>query len=71
LLGSAVGNLLQNAFKFTRERGTVWLRTSATANRVSIEIEDECGGLSPAIEDQLFGSTRPQGRDKTGQDSAW
>ncbi len=66
LLGSAVTNLLQNAFKFTRERGTVRLRTSATAERVSIEVEDECGGLSPGIEDQLFGCTRPQGRDKTG-----
>jgi signal transduction histidine kinase len=66
LLGSAVANLLQNAFKFTREHGTVWLRTSATADRVSIEIEDECGGLPPAIEEQLFGPTRPQGRDKTG-----
>ena len=66
LLGSAVVNLLQNAFKFTREHGTVWLRTSASADRVSIEIEDECGGLTPAVEVQLFRPSRSQGRDKSG-----
>ncbi len=66
LLGLAVANLLQNAFKFTRKYGTVWLRTGATPNRVLIEIEDECGGIPPALEGRLFGSFRPQGRDKTG-----
>ena len=66
LLGLAIANLLQNAFKFTRKHGTVWLRTGATPHRVWIEIQDECGGLPPAIEGQLFGSSRPQGRDKTG-----
>jgi len=45
LLAAAVANLLQNAFKFTRHPGHVWLRTHATAAMVFIDIEDECGGL--------------------------
>ena len=45
ILGSVIGNLLQNAFKFTRPRTTVTLRVGASADRVRIEIEDECGGL--------------------------
>jgi signal transduction histidine kinase len=44
LLATAVANLLQNAFRFTRERGSVRLRPHATADRVLIDIEDECGG---------------------------
>jgi signal transduction histidine kinase len=45
LLGSAVMNLLQNAFKFTPAGGRVSLRSRATADRVIIEIEDQCGGI--------------------------
>jgi signal transduction histidine kinase len=45
VLAAVVGNLLQNAFKFTRPRTTVRLRTAASTERVLIEIEDECGGL--------------------------
>ena len=45
VLASVMGNLLQNAFKFTRPHTIVTLRVGATADRVLIEIEDECGGL--------------------------
>lgn len=47
LLAAALGNLLQNAFKFSRPLGRVELRTDTTAapDRVLIEVEDECGGL--------------------------
>jgi signal transduction histidine kinase len=54
LLGSAVSNLLQNAFKFTHEKGHVRVRTNATATRVVIEVEDQCGGLQPKQVEQLF-----------------
>jgi signal transduction histidine kinase len=50
-LAAAVANLLQNAFKFTRPRGHVTLRASATADRVLLEVEDECGGLTAEAED--------------------
>src|SRR4029453_3217017 len=39
VLAAAVGNLLQNAVKFTRPRTTVPLRGWAGAERVLIEIE--------------------------------
>jgi hypothetical protein len=44
-LGSVVGNLLHNAFKSSRPSGRVQLRARATADRVLIEVEDQCGGL--------------------------
>lgn len=45
VLSSVIGNLLQNAFKFTRPRTVVTLRVGTSVDRVLIEIEDECGGL--------------------------
>jgi hypothetical protein len=54
LFASAISNLLQNAFKFTRPSGQVWLRTRPQVDRVSIEIEDECGGLPPGATEALF-----------------
>ena len=50
LFASAISNLLQNAFKFTRPPGQVILRTRSSGDRISIEIEDGCGGLPPAAE---------------------
>jgi hypothetical protein len=66
LLAAAVTNLLQNAFKFTRARGHVALRTSPTGERVRIEIEDQCGGLPPGMVDKLFRPFEQQGGDRTG-----
>jgi signal transduction histidine kinase len=54
LLGGAVFNLLQNAFKFSRQGGSVALRTSSTAGRVLFDVEDECGGLPLGTADALF-----------------
>ena len=47
ILAAAIANLAQNALKFTRPGTTVQLRARATATRVLIEVEDECGGLPP------------------------
>jgi signal transduction histidine kinase len=54
ILAAAVSNLLQNAFKFTREHGNVSLATRVTADRVLFEVEDECGGLPPGKTETLF-----------------
>jgi signal transduction histidine kinase len=45
ILTAVLGNLLQNATKFTHPDTEVTLRVEATAERVLIEVEDECGGL--------------------------
>lgn len=66
VLAAVVGNLLQNAFKFTRPRTTVTLRAGASDARVLIEIEDECGGLAGGDIDELFRPFEQRGADRTG-----
>jgi signal transduction histidine kinase len=63
---AAIANLLQNAFKFTRDGGTVDLRLTTTTTRVLIDIEDECGGLPPGKAEDLFLPFEQQGRDRSG-----
>ena len=59
-------NVLQNAFKFTRPRSTVTLRVVATAERVQIEIQDECGGLAGGDVDGLFHPFEQRNANRTG-----
>jgi len=66
ILAAAVSNLLQNAFKFTRKDGSVSLTTRATADRVLLEVEDECGGLPPGKAEDLFRPFEQRGADRTG-----
>ena len=66
ILASVMGNLLQNAFKFTRPRSTVVLAVHASAERVVLEIEDECGGLPSGNVDDLFRPYEQRGTDRTG-----
>ena len=67
ILSAVVGNLVQNAFKFTRSHSTVTLRVRASADRVLIEVQDECGGLPGEVEDKdLVHSFEQRGADRTG-----
>jgi len=66
VLGAVVGNLLQNAFKFTRPRTTVTLRVEGGAERVLIEILDECGGLPDGNINDLFRAFEQRSADRTG-----
>ncbi len=66
ILAATVANLLQNAMKFTRNGTTVSLRASTTADRVLIEVADECGGLPPGQADNLLQPFIQQGRDRSG-----
>ena len=66
ILVSALSNLIQNAFKFTRPTGHVSLKTHATAEHVLIEIEDECGGLPDGEVEHLFRMFEQKGADRTG-----
>jgi signal transduction histidine kinase len=58
VLAAVVGNLLQNAFKFTGPATEVTLRVGASEERVLIQIQDECGGL-PGGDDHAEGLFRP------------
>jgi hypothetical protein len=66
VLAAVVGNLLQNAFKFTRPRTAVTLRVGASAERVLIEIQDECGGLPSGNPNELFRPFEQRGTNRTG-----
>jgi hypothetical protein len=66
LLFSAVGNLLQNAFKFTRHGSRVTLTVREDGDRVRIEVQDQCGGLPPGNKDDLFLPFKQKGTDKSG-----
>lgn len=54
LLFSAVGNLLQNAFKFTAHGSEVTLNAYAVADRILIDVADNCGGLPAGDKEALF-----------------
>jgi signal transduction histidine kinase len=66
ILAAAIGNVLQNAFKFTRPQTTVTLHVGASAERVLIEIRDECSGLPSGNINGLFSSFEQHGADRTG-----
>jgi signal transduction histidine kinase len=67
ILAAVVGNLLQNAFKFTRPHSTETLTVGGSADRVLIEVQDECGGLPGAGDGkELFPSFEQRGADRTG-----
>ncbi len=65
MLLSAVGNLLQNGFKFTRLHTEVLLSAYAVGDRILIEIEDHCGGL-PLGMDAVFLPFKQRGEDRSG-----
>ena len=66
VLSAVMANVLQNAFKFTRPRSAVILRAGATAERVVIEVEDECGGLPAADAEDLVRPFEQRSADRTG-----
>ena len=66
VLAAVIGNLVQNAIKFTGPLTTVTLRVGTTADRVLIEVQDECGGLSDADANDLFRPFEQRGADRSG-----
>ena len=66
LLLSAVGNLLQNAFKFTHPGTRVNLTAYAEGDSVLIDIQDHCGGLGVGNKEDMFLPFRKIGTEKAG-----
>jgi signal transduction histidine kinase len=66
MLGAAVSNLLQNAFKFTKPTSEVRLYTRLAADRLLIEVEDHCGGLPTGAPEKLLLPFVQSGDDRTG-----
>ena len=66
LLGSAVMNLLNNAFKYTQAGGRVVLRALRSDRHVQIEVEDECGGIPGRADDSFKAFSDRRMNDRTG-----
>ena len=66
LLLSALGNLLQNAFKFTHPGSEVLLKVYAMSDRILIEVEDKCGGLPTGDVEKMFHPFTQSGADRSG-----
>jgi signal transduction histidine kinase len=66
VLAAVVANLVQNALKFTRPRTTVTLRVDTSADRVLIEVHDECGGLASGDVNELFRAFEQRSEDRSG-----
>jgi len=63
---SAVANLLQNAIKYTKTGGKIWLRGKCADQRICIEVEDECGGIDTAKLGSLFKPYVQANEDRSG-----
>lgn len=66
ILAAVLGNLLQNACKFTRPQTTVTLRVGVSSARVLIEVEDECGGLPEGTDHALFRPFEQRSTNRSG-----
>jgi len=66
LLFSAVGNLLQNAFKFTHPHTEVTLDVYAVGGRILMDVKDNCGGLPPGGAENMFLPFVQTGGDRSG-----
>jgi K+-sensing histidine kinase KdpD len=66
MLFAAVGNLLQNGFKFTKPNTEVSLRAYEADDRVYIDVEDHCGGLEDGSAERMFLPFVQNGVDRSG-----
>jgi signal transduction histidine kinase len=66
MLAAALGNLLQNAFKFTKRHSEVRLHAQVAGGRVLIKVEDHCGGLPSGIPEKLMLPFVQSGQDRSG-----
>jgi signal transduction histidine kinase len=54
LLLSVIANLVHNAIKFSKKNGIIYIRAGISGTSVRIEVEDECGGISPELMKTMF-----------------
>ncbi|MBC7539661.1 MAG: HAMP domain-containing histidine kinase [Bacteriovorax sp.] len=66
LFYSAISNLIQNAIKYTRVRGSIQVRGNVVGKNIIVEVEDECGGLLTATTADLFKPFEQQHKNKKG-----
>ncbi len=63
---SALANVLQNSIKYSKNGGAIFLRGKTIGDRVSIEVEDECGGIQIEKISSLFQPFVKENADRSG-----
>jgi signal transduction histidine kinase len=66
LLVSALSNLVQNAIKYSKKGGTIWVRGRETEKNEVLEVEDQCGGLPKGKVEELFQPYVQKNEDRSG-----
>ncbi len=66
MLQAALGNLLQNAFKFTHAHTEITLQASASEGKALIEVQDHCGGLPHGAAETMFTPFTQSSADRSG-----
>jgi signal transduction histidine kinase len=66
LFYSALSNLIQNALKYTPRGGKIQIRGDLVGRNLVVEVEDECGGLSPEMAVDLFKPFEQRNADRRG-----
>ena len=64
----AINNLINNAIKFTQQKGSVSISTYSKNGSVEVEVRDTGIGISPEILDSLFKIEEPQSRPGTNRE---
>jgi signal transduction histidine kinase len=66
IIAAILVNLVENAIKFTPAHGHVVLSARATADRVQLDVLDECGGLPTGAIENLFRPYEQLNQDRSG-----
>lgn len=66
LLYTALGNVLQNAFKFSGPHTSISIAGYRSGDRIHIDVSDHCGGLPTTDVESLFKPFVQYGEPKTG-----
>jgi two-component system phosphate regulon sensor histidine kinase PhoR len=53
-LNQILSNLVDNAVKYTQEKGKVWVRSQVRGEEYQIEVEDTGAGISPQDQERIF-----------------
>jgi len=54
LLAQAVSNLLDNAFKYTHEGNTIWLKAAMQAHRLTLTVRDNGPGIASSQQEKVL-----------------
>lgn len=66
LVLAAIGNLIQNAMKFTKAGGNISIIGTFKDSDVFIVVQDQCGGIPPDKIKELFKPFTQQSQDRSG-----